>query len=85
MFQVNTMPSGTGDASKATEVTGVNGCTEVRTNLIVLLLLISTEQLDEGQMNCRYLYLPHVQALFLQVACGTAVSYAVTGDGKLYR
>jgi len=37
---------GTGDASKATEVTGVNGCTEV--------------------------------------ACGTAVSYAVTGDGKLY-
>jgi len=37
---------GTGDASKATEVTGLNGCTEV--------------------------------------ACGTAVSYAVTGDGKLY-
>ena len=85
MFHVNIIPSGTGDASKATEVTGVNGCTEVRTNLIVLLLLISTEQLDEGQMSSRHLYLPHVQALFLQVACGTAVSYAVTGDGKLYR
>ena len=85
MFKVNLIPSGTGDASKATEVTGVNGCTEVRTDLMVLLLLISTEQLDEGQMNGRTLYLPHVQALLLQVACGTAVSYAVTGDGKLYR
>ena len=30
MFKVNIIPSGTGDASKATEVTGVNGCTEVR-------------------------------------------------------
>ena len=83
MFQINIVLSGTGDASKATEVTGVNGCTEVRTNLMVLLLPTSTEQL--GQINGRHVYLPHVQALLLQVACGTAVSYAVTGDGKLYR
>ena len=55
MFKVNIIPSGTGDASKATEVTGVNGCTEVRTNLIVLLPLISSEQLDKGQMNGRHL------------------------------
>ena len=48
MFKANLIPSGTGDASKATEVTGVNGCTEVRTDLMVLLLLISTEQLDKA-------------------------------------
>ena len=49
MFKLNLIPSGTGDASKATEVTGVNGCTEVRTDLMVLLLLISTEQLDKAR------------------------------------
>ena len=49
MFKVNIIPSGTGDASKATEVAGLNGCTEVRTDLMVLLLLISTEQLDKAR------------------------------------
>ena len=30
--------------------------------------------------------LPHfLITLYIKVACGTAVSYAVTGDGKLYR
>ena len=64
MFKVNIIPSGTGDASKATEVTGGNGCTEVRTDLMVLLFNFNRAA-RQGRMNDRHLNLPHVQALFL--------------------
>ena len=71
---------GTSDASKATVVNGVAGCTEVNSFPDYIIFL---SQLIFHFSS--HTYFPALHLYPLQVACGTAVSYAVTEGGKLYR